>query len=301
MYANLVQCSGEIMSYQREMQKSLSFLAIAAIMTFGAVTFNSLSSHNQVNNTAQNQATQRNFASNTVLPARQTQNLDSAKQYQSPQPMREQQVVSNQRRNSQSQSAADTRIENIILESKPRPSLSNNIVQHLQNELSIAGYYNGEIDGMMGPQTQSAMSSYMIVNNLTDDYNQPAQILNHIQTAQNQIASQNRQPVETYPNLATNDAVTDGIGDILSSNPISGSISSPQPAESFVLTPQIIQNVQSVLQDFGLDPGRVDGKIGYKTTAAIQEFQRLRNMPQTGEISINMIETLERISQRKIM
>jgi peptidoglycan hydrolase-like protein with peptidoglycan-binding domain len=45
-----------------------------------------------------------------------------------------------------------------------------------------------------------------------------------------------------------------------------------------------VKNLQKALQDKGVDPGPIDGILGPKTTAALRNFQKDQNLPQTGRM-----------------
>ena len=54
-----------------------------------------------------------------------------------------------------------------------------------------------------------------------------------------------------------------------------------------------VTDVQRALEKAGFDPGRVDGKIGKKTKAAIKAFQRAHNLKADGVIGEKTWKTLQ--------
>ncbi len=56
---------------------------------------------------------------------------------------------------------------------------------------------------------------------------------------------------------------------------------------------QRVKTTQSLLSDLGFDIGGIDGTTGPKTENAIREFQKINGMPETGEISDELIQRLE--------
>ena len=56
---------------------------------------------------------------------------------------------------------------------------------------------------------------------------------------------------------------------------------------------QRIKTAQTLLSDLGFDIGGIDGATGPKTQDAIREFQKINGMPETGEISDELIQRLE--------
>lgn len=61
-------------------------------------------------------------------------------------------------------------------------------------------------------------------------------------------------------------------------------------------SPKAVRFVQNRLLEFDYDPGEADGKMGRKTRDAIREYQRLANLPATGEITPELISSLARNS-----
>ncbi len=55
----------------------------------------------------------------------------------------------------------------------------------------------------------------------------------------------------------------------------------------------LVFQVQSLLQSLGYDPGSVDGQIGPATRDAIRNFQRDRRLPQTGQATQDLLDTLQ--------
>jgi hypothetical protein len=53
-----------------------------------------------------------------------------------------------------------------------------------------------------------------------------------------------------------------------------------------------VRDVQSALAAQGYYKGRIDGSAGRQTSAAVREYQRLYNMPQTGRIDAVLLERL---------
>ena len=316
------------MSYQREMQKSLSYLAIAAVTTFGVVAVNSFSAHNQISGQV---VTEANFSQN-----QDKRNNNFSQNNVSSQSL-EQVTTASITATSSSQDQSQNKIVNDI-NAAPQPvrrtsevaSVVTDVQQPLsqqqrltardiitlQQHLAQLGYYLGSVDGVMGSQTKAAISNFMIVNNIRDFEDVKPVLAFAVQEKQKLAIYQNQQPSILPPQQPTQTSANFQNAPVQNNSQIqtqtqtqgydhislaTNSVSAENTDGELVLTSDIITNVQSVLQDFALDPGNVDGRIGRKTVEAIKQFQALRNLPQTGELSIELIETLERISQRHIM
>ncbi len=64
-------------------------------------------------------------------------------------------------------------------------------------------------------------------------------------------------------------------------------------ATKFVVTKEVIRNVQQLLRDKGFpEVGDVDGKFGKRTKAAIESFQSNVNMPKSGQITDALLAEL---------
>lgn len=61
-----------------------------------------------------------------------------------------------------------------------------------------------------------------------------------------------------------------------------------------------VKNAQLVLQGLGLSPDRTDGYFSEKTVVAVKAFQRLNNLPMTGEIDTETANKLEKAVVQEI-
>ncbi|UUZ86463.1 peptidoglycan-binding protein [Paenibacillus sp. P26] len=55
-----------------------------------------------------------------------------------------------------------------------------------------------------------------------------------------------------------------------------------------------MKNLQIMLQGLGLNPDRQDGYYSEKTTLAVKAFQRMNNLPVTGEVDTDTATKLEK-------
>jgi peptidoglycan hydrolase-like protein with peptidoglycan-binding domain len=53
-----------------------------------------------------------------------------------------------------------------------------------------------------------------------------------------------------------------------------------------------VKAVQKALQDKGMDPGPIDGKMGPKTMAALKQFQKDQKLPESGRVDDQTREKL---------
>ncbi|MFD2110554.1 proton-conducting transporter membrane subunit [Thiorhodococcus fuscus] len=68
----------------------------------------------------------------------------------------------------------------------------------------------------------------------------------------------------------------------------------PRLLDAPPLTNRLVYLLQEQLGALGFDPGPVDGLIGPRTRDAVRTFQEARGIPQTGRISFDLLERLQR-------
>ena len=60
------------------------------------------------------------------------------------------------------------------------------------------------------------------------------------------------------------------------------------------ITASLVRLVQRHLADLGFDPGPIDGLMGPRTRAAIERFERDQGLPESGEISFELLDRIRR-------
>ncbi|MBK1723025.1 peptidoglycan-binding domain-containing protein [Thiocystis violacea] len=68
----------------------------------------------------------------------------------------------------------------------------------------------------------------------------------------------------------------------------------PRLLDAPPLTNRLVSLLQQQLSGLGFDPGPIDGLIGPRTRDAVRAFQEARGIPQTGRISFDLLERLQR-------
>jgi peptidoglycan hydrolase-like protein with peptidoglycan-binding domain len=151
---------------------------------------------------------------------------------------------------------------------RPKPGQPKLVVRAVQRELAVRGFDVGPVDGIMSAKTRAAISSY-----------------------------------EKAHNLPVTGAATDALlrqillGDSVRPNGSTGSVAgkiSPAKGGSALS----VKAIQQVLADLGYSPGAVDGEMGEATARAISAFQRDRKIAQTGKITPELLNELERVTGR---
>ncbi|MGK7867062.1 peptidoglycan-binding domain-containing protein [Falsiroseomonas sp. E2-1-a20] len=124
-------------------------------------------------------------------------------------------------------------------------------VNRVQDRLRQAGAYSGRVDGIWGPDSQTALERYQQRNGL-------------------QVTGQLNQATAT----------------VLGLNPaelVGGAPAPAAPAET--LSEAVVRNVQGRLRSLGFYRGGVDGIWGPTTQAAIEQFQQGRGLQPNGQLT----------------
>ncbi|MGC4025139.1 MAG: peptidoglycan-binding domain-containing protein [Mesorhizobium sp.] len=121
-------------------------------------------------------------------------------------------------------------------------------LQSVQAVLKQFGYYQGDVDGLAGPNTSAAIAAYQQKMGLTVSGRVDEKLLKEL-----------------------------GIADI------TGSIEQPAAEVAAPDETALLAKIQAGLKAFGNEGIDADGRMGAKTRAGIKEFQALFGLPQTGE------------------
>jgi peptidoglycan hydrolase-like protein with peptidoglycan-binding domain len=141
------------------------------------------------------------------------------------------------------------------------------IVMDIQRELAQRGFYDGAIDGVYGPKTDIAIRDF-------------------------EHATGTRPSVE--PNEALLRSITRSNAKSAHSSP------SRDPIAELLEPSKRIIAVQRALADYGFGQIRASGTYDPKTRAAIEEFERHRKLPVTGQISPRLTRELAAVTGRPL-
>jgi peptidoglycan hydrolase-like protein with peptidoglycan-binding domain len=158
---------------------------------------------------------------------------------------------------------------------QPRPADAparnmTEMIQSIQRELSVRGYYNGAVDGVPGPRTEQAIRDFQKGKNGQNTLEPSDELLNQIR----------RVPVK---------------GEI--KGDITGSINAPLEGERKSLR---ILSLQRALSRLGYGPVRMSGTFGPDTKEAIERFEKDWMMPVTGLMSENLFIKLAAVNGASI-
>lgn len=150
---------------------------------------------------------------------------------------------------------------------QPRPADApvrnmNDLIQNIQRELSVRGYYNGAVDGVPGPRTEQAIKEFQKGKGGQNTLEPNEQLLNLIK----------RTPAKSE---------------------ITGSINTPLEGERKSLR---VLSLQRALARLGYGPVRMSGTFGPDTKEAIERFERDWMMPVTGLMTDNLFVKLAAVN-----
>jgi peptidoglycan hydrolase-like protein with peptidoglycan-binding domain len=144
---------------------------------------------------------------------------------------------------------------------QPRPAAApsrsrTDLVLDVQRELAARGFYDGAVDGALSPRTTQAIRAF-----------EQAQGVRVAGDANEVVLAQIRRAA---PNAEI----------------ITGSI---RPQET---KPGRVLGVQRALANYGYGPLRITGQRDAETRAAIERFEKSRELPVTGEVSERLVREL---------
>jgi peptidoglycan hydrolase-like protein with peptidoglycan-binding domain len=153
---------------------------------------------------------------------------------------------------------------------EPTARTRADITTDIQRELSRRGLYDGPVDGVTGPKTDSAIRDFETAAKLKVTGEPTEDVLRAIL----------RMPVKPEPVITPR--------------------TRPDPIADLIAPPQRVVAVQRALNDFGYGPVKATGTFGAETVTAIQKFERDRKLPVTGQISPRLIRELAAATGRPL-
>jgi len=141
------------------------------------------------------------------------------------------------------------------------------VVRAVQRELATRGYDVGTVDGHLSDKTRAAISAFQGSEGLA------------------------------VTGLPSDDLLRQILlGDSVAPAAATGSVAAPDSIAVKAEEHETIKSVQQTLADLGYAPGPVDGAWGENTARAINAFQRDRNLPQTGQITPELLAEFQRVT-----
>ncbi len=138
------------------------------------------------------------------------------------------------------------------------------VVEAVQRELMSAGYYKGPVDGVNGRKTRQAIAAYQQAMGLEPDGKPTGDLAEHIRFTR----------------------------EVSEASLFTGTVAAAPDAEQRAT----IRRVQTGLAELAYSPGEINGELTRATRDAIIAFQRDHKMPETGEVSEDLIAELAKVT-----
>lgn len=154
----------------------------------------------------------------------------------------------------------------------PHQAAGDPTVKEVQQTLRRLNFYDGEVDGLFGPNTREAIEAYqakmgMEVTGAVDD-----SLLDQLGTG------------SVTPAVLPSPAPRERARPAAATGPASRDAVEDAGVKQVSLTrDERVAKVQAGLREFGNDAIEIDGVVGARTEAAIREFQSLFGLAVTGQ------------------
>ena len=149
------------------------------------------------------------------------------------------------------------------------------IVADIQRELARRGFYEGTADGVYGPKTDAAIR----------DFEQMAGL------------KPGAEPSDSLLRTITQSKTKTAAG---SPGPTVNTIRPPDPIGELIAPSKRVTAVQRVLSEFGYGQIAPNGVLDQQTEVAIEQFERQRKLPVTGQITPRLLRELAALSGRPL-
>ena len=172
----------------------------------------------------------------------------------------------------------------IVLEQTIDPDLADPIVREIQAHLTARGYYDSEIDGLIGARTRAAIGLYQRANNEPVTNEPSKQLLEHIRLSR---------PDEGY-----HVAARQKVADLNEASGIAPSAPNIIKAKSEVINdPLMIKQIQEALARLGYNNVTADGVVGPITREAVLNFKKKHGLDADGTITTALLNELSKLTE----
>jgi len=166
----------------------------------------------------------------------------------------------------------------------PAPArMPGEIITDIQRELARRGYYDGTVDGLYGPKTDSAIRDFEQAAGLRPSTEPNEALLQAITKAPAKLAkgmTGTTAPVPRPPAPIRTDVAE-------------------KPVERPAPSKRVIA-LQRALADFGYGQIKPSGIVDAETQAAIEKFERERKLPITGQVSDRVVREMTAMTGRPL-
>ncbi|MEZ5872389.1 MAG: peptidoglycan-binding domain-containing protein [Nitratireductor sp.] len=167
------------------------------------------------------------------------------------------------------------------------PALQSSLVADTQKALKLAGYYDGEVDGLYGRRTRDAIIAFQRSNS----FSQTGQVsISLLSAVRQKSAGENAetQSVKVAARIRPEEPTA-----VVEKTSNRASPVTQQPGD--VVREAMIARIQIGLINLGESGVSIDGLLGPQTISAVKRFQAKYGLPTTGEPDTGTIRKLEEI------
>jgi peptidoglycan hydrolase-like protein with peptidoglycan-binding domain len=165
------------------------------------------------------------------------------------------------------------------------------IITDIQRELARRGFYDGAVDGLYGPVTDSAIRGFEHAASLKPSAHPDEALLAAIRRAPAKLAKSSNNSSNNIVSSRWSIPVRNDPGIERSVPP--APIAAPKPSKRVLA-------LQRALADYGYGQIRPTGIIDPETQAAIEKFERERRLPITGQPSPRVARELAAMTGRPL-
>ena len=166
-------------------------------------------------------------------------------------------------------------MDNTIVEATASTRPRAEIVADIQRELARRGFYEGSADGVYGPKTDAAIRDFEQMAGLRKGAEPSEGLLRAITQSKTKVAPATLAPV-----------------------PPANATRPPDPIGEMIAPSKRVTAVQRVLSEFGYGQIAPNGVLDHETEVAIEQFERQRKLPVTGQITPRLLRELAALSGR---
>ena len=162
----------------------------------------------------------------------------------------------------------------------PAFAYRSQLTSNIELILLALGYDPGSVDGIYGERTGAAIEAFQRDADIPVDGQISQQLLQALQQEQIESGLTNRDLARQFLDKLKADREE---------------AESPANAPAFAQWSQLTLDIQTILTTLGYNPGSVDGIYGERTRAAIEGFQRDADISVDGQISQQLLQTLQQL------
>lgn len=178
------------------------------------------------------------------------------------------------------------------------------VVLEIQKQLALRGFFEGDADGLMGPETSSAIARFERQSGRVETGRADAAMLALlVQTGETEVAAVDDGTAGVIDGIATpRERPFEETSDAgVSIDPVAAAILEAEGAAQadkraeIPVQSEMVMEIQKGLSNIAYSDIAVDGIAGEQTKAAIRHFEKHYRLPETGTPNEKVLEKLKEI------